>query len=51
MHTGALPVTGWSCLPGTSWVLFPNDAHRIKMQLNQPETVSKVVFKVRIFDD
>ena len=37
--------------PGSFLVVFPNDAHRIKMQLNTPETVSKVVFKVRIFDD
>ncbi|MCI8678317.1 MAG: YhcH/YjgK/YiaL family protein [Lawsonibacter sp.] len=37
--------------PGDFLVVFPNDAHRIKMQLNTPETVSKVVFKVRIFDD
>ena len=37
--------------PGNFLVVFPNDAHRIKMQLNTPETVSKVVFKVRIFDD
>ncbi len=37
--------------PGDFLVVFPNDAHRIKMQLNAPETVSKVVFKVRISDD
>lgn len=37
--------------PGNFLVVFPNDAHRIKMQLEQPETVTKVVFKVRIFDD
>lgn len=37
--------------PGDFLVVFPEDAHRIKMQLDQPETVSKVVFKVRIFDD
>ena len=37
--------------PGNFLVVFPNDAHRIKMQLERPETVSKVVFKVRIIDD
>lgn len=37
--------------PGDFLVVFPGDAHRIKMCLNCPETVSKVVFKVRIFDD
>ena len=37
--------------PGNFLVVFPNDAHRIKMELAAPETVSKVVFKVRIFDD
>ena len=37
--------------PGDFLVVFPNDAHRIKMRLEGPETVSKVVFKVRIFDE
>ena len=37
--------------PGDFLVVFPNDAHRIKMQLFAPEKVTKVVFKVRIFDD
>ncbi len=37
--------------PGDFLVVFPNDAHRIKMALDRPETVSKVVFKVRIKDD
>ena len=36
--------------PGDFLVVFPEDAHRIKMQLDGPQTVSKVVFKVRIFD-
>ena len=40
-----------SLSPGDFLVVFPNDAHRIKMSLEQPETVTKVVFKVRIFDD
>ena len=37
--------------PGDFLVVFPNDAHRIKMRLDGPETVSKVVFKVKIIDD
>ena len=37
--------------PGDFLVVFPNDAHRIKMRLDAPERVTKVVFKVRIFDD
>lgn len=36
--------------PGDFLVVFPGDAHRIKMQLGKPETVSKVVFKVKIYD-
>jgi len=37
--------------PGDFLVVFPGDAHRIKMRLDRPETVSKVVFKVRIYDN
>ena len=37
--------------PGDFLVVFPGDAHRIKMRLDGPETVSKVVFKVKIIDD
>ena len=37
--------------PGNFLVVFPGDAHRIKMRLDSPETVSKVVFKVRMIDD
>ena len=36
--------------PGDFLVVFPGDAHRIKMQLDDPRTVSKVVFKVKIYD-
>ena len=36
--------------PGDFLVVFPGDAHRIKMQLDGPKTVSKVVFKVKIYD-
>ena len=34
--------------PGDFLVVWPNDAHKIKMQLGGPETVTKAVFKVRI---
>ena len=36
--------------PGDFLVVFPNDAHRIKMQVEGPETVTKAVFKVRIHE-
>ena len=36
--------------PGDFLVVFPGDAHRIKMRVGNPETVSKVVFKVKIYD-
>jgi YhcH/YjgK/YiaL family protein len=36
--------------PGDFLVVFPSDAHRIKMQVGGPRTVSKVVFKVKIYD-
>lgn len=36
--------------PGDFLVVFPNDAHRIKMRLDGPRTVTKAVFKVRIFE-
>ena len=34
--------------PNEFLVVFPNDAHRIKMRVDGPETVSKAVFKVKI---
>ena len=36
--------------PGDFLVVFPGDAQRIKMQVDGPKTVSKVVFKVKIYD-
>ena len=36
--------------PGDFLVVFPDDAHRIKMQVDGPETVTKAVFKIRIYD-
>lgn len=34
--------------PGYFLVVWPEDAHKIKMQLNQSETVTKAVFKIKI---
>ena len=34
--------------PGEFLVVFPGDAHRIKVQVDGPKTVSKAVFKVSI---
>ncbi len=34
--------------PGTFLVVFPGDAHKIKMQVNGPEQVCKAVFKFKI---
>ena len=37
--------------PGSFLVVFPEDAHRIKIQVNGPETVSKVVFKLLVYEE
>jgi len=37
--------------PGSFLVVFPEDAHRIKIQVNGPATVSKVVFKVLVYEE
>ena len=34
--------------PGDFLVVFPGDAHKIKMRADGPATVTKVVFKVRV---
>jgi beta-galactosidase beta subunit len=34
--------------PGTFLVVFPGDAHRIKMQVSGPEQVRKAVFKFKL---
>ena len=34
--------------PGNFLVVWPDDAHKIKMMLERPETVTKAVFKVKI---
>jgi YhcH/YjgK/YiaL family protein len=36
--------------PGEFLVLFPEDAHRVKIQADGPETVTKVLFKVHFRD-
>ena len=36
--------------PGSFLVVFPEDAHRIKIAVNGPDTVSKVVFKVLVYE-
>lgn len=36
--------------PGEFLVVFPGDAHRIKVQVDGPKTVSKAVFKVLVTD-
>lgn len=37
--------------PGSFLVVFPEDAHRIKIQVDGPKTVSKVVFKVLVYEE
>ena len=37
--------------PGMFLVVFPDDAHRIKMQVNGPQSVSKVVFKLLVYEE
>ena len=34
--------------PGDFLVVWPQDAHKIKMQLGEPETGTKAVFKIKI---
>ena len=37
--------------PDNFIVVFPGDAHRLKIAVNGPETVSKVVFKILVYED
>lgn len=37
--------------PGEFLVVFPDDAHRIKICVHEIEKVSKVVFKLLVYDD
>lgn len=42
---------GWQKVllsPGEFLILFPNDAHKLKMQVGTPAPVTKAVFKVKI---
>ena len=44
---------GWQKLllsAGDFLVAFPEDAHKIKMHPDEPQTVTKAVFKVALFD-
>ena len=34
--------------PGEFLAVWPDDAHKIKMMTDHPETVTKAVFKVKI---
>ena len=36
--------------PGDFLVVFPGDAHRLKIAVDKPEPVSKVVFKIQVYD-
>lgn len=37
--------------PGTFVVLFPGDAHRLKLPVNEPgEAFTRVVFKIKVYD-
>lgn len=37
--------------PGTFMVLFPGDAHRLRIPVNQPgEAYSRIVFKLKVYD-
>lgn len=43
------PVQNWAVLrPGDALVVFPEDAHMVKVQLNGPSQVKKAVFKVKV---
>lgn len=43
------PVQNWAVLrPGDVLVVFPEDAHMVKVQLNGPADVKKAVFKVKV---
>jgi len=35
--------------PGDFLVVFPDDAHKLKMQVDGPQTVTKAVFKVKVY--
>ena len=37
--------------PGDFLVVFPGEGHRLKIAVDGPEAVSKVVFKIRVKED
>jgi len=42
------PVDAWTVMrPGSLLIVFPEDAHLVKVQLNGCSAVKKAVFKVR----
>ena len=36
--------------PGNFLVVFPGDAHRLKIAVQEPEPFSRVVFKLKVYD-
>lgn len=46
-HEG--PVDSWVTMrPGDILVVFPEDVHKVKVQLNGPSDIKKAVFKVKV---
>ena len=45
------PNTSFVIRPGEFLVVFPDDAHRIKICVDEPERVSKVVFKLLVYEN
>ena len=37
--------------PDNFMIVFPGDAHRLKIAVNEPELVSKVVFKILVYEE
>ena len=37
--------------PDNFMVVFPGDAHRLKIAVDQPESIVKVVFKVLVYEE
>lgn len=37
--------------PDNFMIVFPGDAHRLKIAVDQPEQISKVVFKVLVYEE
>ncbi len=47
-YHGSEPMDTLVLTPGTFLVVFPGDAHNIKMRVNGPEQVRKAVFKFKL---